>query len=238
MQKILLADSSRIFTGALESALQKDFQVITCGDGQAALELLALHQPDILIINLMLPHIDGIRVLQETAFHPPVILAITMHMSHYVEQSVTALGIDYTMIAPSVNTVVLRLKDLLKQYAAPEETSDLSTITAHHLHLLGIPAHLDGYRQLCIAIPSFCKNPQQLLTKELYPEVAQLCGSSDSRSVEHSIRKAIQAAWRHKDNAIWRKYFTLGTNGLIHCPTNKEFICRLAEVISAGSAEY
>ena len=81
-------------------------------------------------------------------------------------------------------------------------------------------------------MPMFAENPQQLLTKELYPAVAGICGCKDSRSVEHSIRKAIHAAWQHRDIAIWRKYFTDRNI----CPSNKEFICRLAEILqSPGS---
>lgn len=235
MQKLLIADSSGVFSSALASALREQFQVSTCADGQTALELLQQYQPDILILNLMLPYVDGLTVLQETAFHPPMILATTMHMSTYVEQAVTALGVDYTMIAPSVEAVVLRLQDLLQRYASAADTADPYVKTVHHLHLLNFPTHLDGYRQLCLALPMFAENPQQLLTKELYPAVARQCGCKDGRSVEHSIRKAIQAAWHQKDNAIWRKYFAFGPRGCIACPTNKEFICRLAELLNTPS---
>lgn len=232
MQTLLIADSSDVFTSALTSSLGGRFAITVCADGPSALEHLQQAHPDILILNLMLPYMDGLSVLQETDFHPTVILAITMHVSAYVEQAVTALGIDYTMIAPSVEAVVLRLNDLVRQNAAPPTGTDLPGRVIHHLHQLGIPTHLDGYQQLCVALPLFVQNPQQFLTKELYPAVARLCGSKDSRAVEHSIRKAIQAAWKHRDNAVWRKYFT---RGLTHCPTTKEFLCRLAELLRSDA---
>ena len=232
LQTLLIADSSDIFTSVLEAKLQGQFRISTCADGQTALELLHSLQPDILILNLMLPYTDGITLLQQTTFHPKVILAITMHVSSYVEQAVTTLGIDYTMIAPSVDAVVLRLKDLLKQYTAPAAHSDIHARIIHHLRLLNMPTHLDGYQQLCLGLPIFVQNPQQLLTKELYPAIAQQCNCKDGRSVEHSIRKAIQAAWHHRDNATWRKYFSFNSQGHIPCPTNKEFICRMAQVLT------
>ena len=235
MQKLLIADSSDIFTSALAAALGDQFDISICGDGPSALERLQQNTPDILILNLMLPYMDGLTVLQETGHHPRIIMAITMHMSSYVEQAVSALGIDYTMISPSVEAVVLRLLDLLQQYSTPQETTDLSTLVMHHLRLLNVPSHLDGYRQLCIALPLFAQNPDQFLTKELYPTVARLCGCKDMRSVEHSIRKAIQAAWKHRDNAIWRKYFAPGSQGHIPCPTNKAFLCRLAQILRLES---
>ena len=232
MQKRLIADSSSVFTAALEDALQDQFHILTCADGHMLTQLLPEYRPDVLILNLLLPYTDGLTALQASSYQPPLILAIAMHMSAYVEHSVTGLGVDYTMIAPSVESVVLRLRDLQKRYALPQDTTDIHAKTLHHLHLLNIPTHLDGYRQLSLALPLFAANPQQLLTKELYPAVARLCSCKDSRSVEHSIRKAIHAAWLHRDNAIWRKYFLIGPGGTATCPTNKEFICRLAEFLN------
>ena len=232
MQKLLIADSSSVFTAALEDALQEQFHILTCADGHMLTQLLPEYRPDVLILNLLLPYTDGLTALQASSYQPPLILAIALHMSAYVEHSVTGLGVDYTMIAPSVESVVLRLRDLQKRYALPQDTTDIHAKTLHHLHLLNIPTHLDGYRQLSLALPLFAANPQQLLTKELYPAVARLCSCKDGRSVEHSIRKAIHAAWLHRDNAIWRKYFLIGPGGTATCPTNKEFICRLAEFLN------
>ena len=161
----------------------------------------------------------------------PVTLAITNHISAYIAQSVTALGVDYTLITPSVDAVVSCLQDFIQQYSSPNDALDIHAQVVHHLRLLGIPTHLDGYRQLCLALPEYAANPQQRLTKELYPAVAALCQCVDGRSVEHSIRKAIRSAWLHRDNAIWRKYFPMGSGGSIPCPTNKAFICRLAELL-------
>ena len=231
MRKLLIADSSEIFTGALTAALGNRFDIHVCGDGPSALDALQQEQPDILILNLLLPYKDGLTLLQESCYQPPIILAIAMHLSAYVEQSVAALGIDYTMISPSVSTVVLRLNDLIRQYSALPDTADLQSRTVHHLHQLNFPVHLDGYKQLCVALPLFAQNPQQLLTKELYPAVAKQFDHKDIRAVEHSIRKAIRAAWKYRDNATWRKYFSFNSQGYIFCPATKEFLCRMAEIL-------
>lgn len=231
MRKLLIADSSEIFLTALEAALQDRFQIRTCADGVTLEQLLREYQPDVLILNLLLPYQDGITALQKSGVQPSVILAIVMHMSAYVEHAVTALGVDYTMIAPSVEAVVLRLQDLLTEYAAPVDSGDIHALAAHHLDLLHIPSHLDGYRQLCLALPMFARDPHQRITKDLYPQIAKLSGCNDLRNVEHSIRKAIRAAWLHRDNAVWRKYFAFSSHGTIPCPTNKAFISRLAELL-------
>lgn len=233
MQKLLIADSSDIFISALENALRDRFQIATCCSGESLLEYLPQYQPDVLVINLMLPYKDGITVLQQTTYLPPVILAITNHLSTYAQRAITQLGIDYTMIMPSVEAVAMRLQDLVQHHIVTDTSMDIHNKTIQLLHQLGFPAHLDGYRQLCIALPLFVDAPHQLVTKELYPAVAALCDSKDSRSVEHSIRKAIYFAWKHRDNAIWRKYFPMDSHGSISCPTNKAFICRLAEILTS-----
>lgn len=125
MQKLLIADSSDIFVSALEAALKDQFQIVTCADGKTLMQLLSEYRPDVLVLNLMLPYKDGLTVLQQSTYHPPVILAITMHLSAYVEHSIAALGVDYTMIAPSVGAVVLRLQDLLQSYTPRVSAMDI-----------------------------------------------------------------------------------------------------------------
>lgn len=235
VQKLMIAECSEVYIRALEAELAGQYQIQSCCDGDTALALLQEFQPDILILHLSLPNMDGITLLQRSPFRPAIILAITNYLSRYVAYSIGEMGIDYTMISPSIPSICMRLKDLVEHYSRQPAGTDPQSILSHHLHMLGIPAHRDGYRQLLAAIPLYAKDPQQFMTKELYPKVARICGSRDGRSVEHSMRKVVHAAWEHRDNAVWRKYFLPGPRGSIPCPSNKEFICRMAEFLDPGS---
>lgn len=93
------------------------------------------------------------------------------------------------------------------------------------LHELGIPVHLIGYKELCIAIPLFAENSFQCITKELYPDVARSIGYPGHRGIERSIRKAISDAWDRRDADTWEIYFP----HLKSAPSNKLFIATLAE---------
>lgn len=230
VETLLIADHSIPFLSALEAALSQQFHIRTCMDGNTALELLESFHPDVLIMNLMLPYRDGFSVLQQTSFQPRIILAITPYLNRYIIQTIRELGIDYTMISPSVKALCARLQDLIDANTQPVNATP-TELVCHHLDVLGLSAHLSGYRQLCVAIPLFAQNPNQFITKELYPAVSKLCGCSNTACVEHSIRKAIRTAWSHGDIAAWRKYFAPGTSGRIRCPSNKEFICRMAEIL-------
>ena len=227
MQKLLIADSSEPFTAALTNALCKDFQIQVCPDGETALELLLSFRPDVLILNLQLPYKDGLTVLQEAAFLPEHILATTSFLSPYVERCAAALGVTYAMITPSVTALRVRVMDMVQQNKTALQPEDLPAATITHLHILSLKTSVDGYRQLCEAIPLFYMDSHQLLSKELYPAVAAKCGCKDSRSVEHSIRKAIEAAWETRNKTVWEKYFP----GYKKCPTNKQFISKIAEML-------
>lgn len=233
MKRLLIADSSEPFTTALMDTFQYEFETRVCEDGETALELLLSFRPDLFILNLQLPYKDGLTVLQEAAFHPQIILATTSYLSPYVERTAANLGVSYTMITPSVNALRVRLMDMIYHSKACCGSENLLAETATHLHILNFPTHLDGYRQLCVAIPLFCTDPNQRLTKELYPEIALQCGSKDGRSVEHSIRKAIQSAWKERNRTVWEKYFIAASKENADCPTNKEFISRIAEILDA-----
>ncbi len=221
MLKLLIADMSEEFTDAVAKALGEEFELRICRDGETALELLRDFQPDALIIHFLLPFKDGLTVLQETSHKPRVILALTHYLPPYAEKRAVELGIQYILFTPTVQTLRVRLMDMIAESQPQEETR-----VAAQLHLLGFRANLDGYRQLCVGIPLYAQNPGMLLSKELYPAIgAEFC-LPDSRTVEHSIRNAITDAWKCRDSALWEKYFP----GSSTAPTNKAFISRLAEM--------
>ena len=63
---VLVADGSEEFCAQLSKALQNGgYQVVgTATDGQSALEQLKAVEPDVLIMDLMLPKMDGVTVLK------------------------------------------------------------------------------------------------------------------------------------------------------------------------------
>lgn len=229
MCKLLIVDASSIFTDALKEVFQNEFQLHICHDGETALEAMLSFQPDVLVINLMLPYKDGLTVLQESAHKPKVILAMVPNITDYVSAMAERLDIDYIMVMPKISALRVRLMDLVAN--ATRKSMDPTAQTVVHLHALNFPTHLDGYQQLCVAIPLFAANPNMRLSKELYPAIAKQFGLPDARTVEHSIRKAIGAAWSKRNASVWAKYLPQKADGTIPCPSNKEFISRVAALL-------
>lgn len=234
-KKLLIAEGTEDFRAALTDSLRGAFHLRECGDGNLAMEMLRRFQPDILVLDLMLPGLDGISLLQMAAAASirPMVLATTRFVSDYVLEAIDRLGIEYLMVKPcDVRATVARIGDLSRRVCEPRPASkpEPATYVTNLLLTLGIPTKLKGYSYLREAVVQMAKDPTQSITKELYPAVAQVCGGNASH-VERSMRNAIQAAWTRADKRVWSMYFAPDSTGTIPRPTNAAFISRLADCL-------
>ena len=229
MHRMLIADTDEPFVSAATNVFSGEFEVCACSDGETALELLLTFRPDVLILNLSLPFKDGLTVLQQTAYPPPVILVITSYMSPYIQRSCAALGVGYIQTSPTINALRVRVIDMVSQWKHNQNPPDLRTQTVLHLHILGFTTHRVGYNQLCEAIPLYYHDRNQSLNYVFYPKIASLCNASSGSAVERSMRNLIEDTWKRRDPVIWSKYFPYETE----CPSNKVFFDGLANHLKA-----
>ena len=236
--KLLISDGNREFSDALVRHLQGAYQVRTAFEGRQTLETILSYQPDLLILDLMLPGMDGVSILQTAAEAgaQPMVLATTCYVNDYVLDALTRLNVGYLMKKPcDVRATVRRLGDLSQRLHAPVFTGpDPRTAASNLVLTLGVRTKLDGYTYLLDAIPMALRDPGISLTKELYPEVGKLHRASGVQ-VERAIRGAVQSAWERRDEHVWRMYFQPGPDGRVTRPTNGGFITRLAECLASGS---
>lgn len=228
MRTVLIVEPGEDFRLELIRAFQREYRVLACGDGISAMELLRQHRPDILILSLFLPGMDGLFFLEEAGpLRPPLILCTTVHTADYVLHAAHDLGAGYVMMKPCpIRAVLNRIRDMEKRQHSPAPVNPRAIIR-YHLTRLGYPSHRDGTQQLLAGVPLFAQDPSQLLSKELYPAIASVCGHKGKKSVEYSIRAVTEDVWNHRDEAVWREYFPNHTQ----CPTNKELLARLAELL-------
>lgn len=230
--KLLIIDPSEDFRAALAQTLRGHYAVSTTGDGIHGLELLQSLQPDILVLDLMLPGLDGITLLQKAAQHNlfPKTLAATRYLSDYTLEAAQRMGIGYVMLKPcDTGAIAARVADLsqsLKPAATP--IADPRTQITNILLRLGIPTKLRGYGYAREAVLLMQKDPEQSITKELYPQVASLFHAT-AVQIERSIRSAISTAWARRDHEVWQLYFPYDDTDGLSRPTNATFICRLAD---------
>ncbi len=236
---VLIADSSEDFCHELRDILRRSCSVYCCYTGMKALKQIQELHPDIVVLDLMLPELDGIsllRVLSITDYHP-VMIATTCLASDYVLESAQKLNVDYLMVKPCcVRAVAARVQEQLGKLNVPVKTvADLQFRISGLLLMLGVSVKLHGFRYLQEAVYSMVKMPDQSMTKELYPWVAKACDTEPSH-VERSIRGAVLDAWKNRDDRVWRLYFPSNSQGVVPRPTNTVFISRIADGLRLACA--
>lgn len=229
MRKLLIADCNEDYRAALTAALQENYHVLCCRTGTEAWTLLLQERPDILVLDLILPELDGLTLLERVSdqgIHP-MVLAATPIFSDYVFNCAQRLGIEYLVRKPcSIEAIASRVKDLSLRLKAPEAKTDPANYVTSLLLSLDISTKHNGFAYLRESILLMAKDPAQSVTKMLYPEVAHIC-SCNKENVERSIRTALDKAWEKRDCGKWQKYFPSAEQR----PSNAVFISRLAEAL-------
>ena len=100
MLKVLIACSSEIMAAALGNSIQDYADVTLCHDGDAAHQLINDLRPDILVLSLNLCKRDGFTVLQQCAFNPPLVVALTNTINKDIVMSATHFGINKIYLLP------------------------------------------------------------------------------------------------------------------------------------------
>ena len=120
MAKLLIAVKSEIMGTAL-SDLLTHYEVSVCHNGRDALRLLETLRPDIFIVELSLPDVTGLTVLQQTCYRPPVILALTNLIAENILQAVADAGVQDIILLPcTVRHIIRHLEALIQKAPAPE----------------------------------------------------------------------------------------------------------------------
>ena len=235
--QILITDSSAEFLDALTERLRGDFSVATCQNGRQAWKMIQAEQPGILVLDLLLPGLDGLSLLQQLPTeNRPKVLAMTNFLSNYVVEACQKLGVSYLMRKPcDLDATARRVRDMAEELRPPTVTlADPRTTVSNMLLRLGIPTKMRGYAFLREAVLVMAHDRTQSVTKELYPTVAQRCGGNPLQ-VERTIRAAIHSAWDNRDESVWQQVFH--TDGPIPRPTNSAIISLLAEQLGNDDNE-
>jgi two-component system response regulator (stage 0 sporulation protein A) len=237
--RVLIAEGSEELALHLSEMLLGSYQVRCCSDGHEAQKLLSQFRPDVLVLDVMLPGVDGLTLLQralEQGIRTRVLLTTALN-SDYILDAAARLGVGYIMRTPcELGAMAARVADLSRSGAvAAPKAKDAEAQTAGILRALGIRAKHRGSNCIREAVLLSMNEEYRSVTKVLYPEVARRCGCENSH-VERNIRSAIEYAWTHRDENVWRMYFPPDGSGNVKRPTNADFIFRLADCVRRGQA--
>ena len=220
--RVLIVDDNKRIVSILKDALdrEQDMAVVgTASDGEEALRLISVLRPDVVLLDLIMPKIDGLGVMERLKKremeHRPEIIVVSAVSQENVTENAFELGAAYYILKPFDNRVILsRIRALRQQLSVQDgkkENKVISTVFENRnrrlansleadvtdiIHEIGIPAHIKGYQYLRDAIIMSVGDTEMLgsITKVLYPTIAKRHKTTPSR-VERAIRHAIEVAW-------------------------------------------
>jgi len=255
MQKkvtVVIADDNKDFRLVLNDFLltKNLFDIVdVVEDGIKAVEAVEKHEPDILILDIIMPHLDGLGVLEKlhkknlSKFPKVIVLSAVGHDK--VTQRAISMGVDYYIIKPfnfesfaerliqvaefDTSRVQNKNKEVIFNEKIRTEVSLELKIT-EILHEVGVPAHIKGYQYLRSSIIDVVNNIGLLgaITKELYPNIAVKYSTTPSR-VERAIRHAIEVAWTRGKIETINNIFGYTIHNNKGKPTNSEFIAMISD---------
>ncbi|MCR1898008.1 sporulation transcription factor Spo0A [Irregularibacter muris] len=256
--KIVIADDNKDFSNILSDFLeqQEDMEVIgVAKDGMEALEIIGDMQPDVLVLDIIMPILDGLAVLERldslnTPKKPKVIVLSAVGQDKITQRAVES-GADYYVVKPfDMEIFAKRIRQIVDTTSVAQENdivhrplpitnvhkmaqgnkANIDSQITNIIHEIGVPAHIKGYIYLREAIKMVIKNIDLLsaVTKELYPSIAKKHNTTPSR-VERAIRHAIEVAWSRGKLDTINALFGYTINNEKGKPTNSEFIAMVAD---------
>ncbi|MCI5604142.1 MAG: sporulation transcription factor Spo0A [Clostridia bacterium] len=250
---VLIADDNKKLTSELSDYLncQNDISVCAVADnGKEALALIDETSPDVVILDMVMPQLDGLGVLKKLKDKKltkrPVIIAFSVSALVKTVESAIQLGADYYLLKPQTPERICETirdfaeasgqKNIVPSSQSVNDTQDnefdLEKLVTESIHDLGVPAHIKGYQYIRSAIIMVVENMDLLnfITKQLYPEIAKAYNTTASR-VERAIRHSIEVAWSRGNQETMDKIFGYTINTGKGKPTNSEFIAMVADKI-------
>ena len=254
--KIIIADDNLEFVSTFVNFLeeQDDMEVIaTAKDGLEAYDKVIEMKPDVLLLDVIMPHLDGIGVLEKLKASgvTPICIMLSAVAQDNITKRALSIGASYYMIKPfELDVLVKRIRDLKNVTKFSENNfilkdngiknsyiniennkskeDNLEALVTNIIHEVGVPAHIKGYQYLRDGIMMVVENMDVLnqITKQLYPDLAKKHKTTPSR-VERAIRHAIEVAWNRGEINTIENIFGYTVNANKGKPTNSEFIAMI-----------
>ena len=236
---VLIADDNYDFGATLKNYLINDDEleiVGICRDGEEAYNKILEVKPDVVLLDVIMPHLDGIGVLEKLANtgmdKRPTVIMVSAVGQDVITQKAISLGADYYIVKPfDISVLTQRIKEIKSgdaenvrqstvgreiksQYIVinrdkndDENKSNLEAAVTNIIHEVGVPAHIKGYQFLREAIIMSVKNIDMI--NQITKQLypdIAVKYGTTPSRVERAIRHAIEVAWGKRRPSCNRKY--------------------------------
>ncbi|MBM7645747.1 two-component system alkaline phosphatase synthesis response regulator PhoP [Scopulibacillus daqui] len=202
MRKILVVEDEQSIATLLEYNLkQAGFHVIVAADGHTAVKLAEEERPDLVVLDLMLPGMDGLdvcRFIREKQLMIPIIM-LTAKDDEFDKVLGLELGADDYMTKPfSPRELIVRIKTILRRFTQSlEETQPADNNAMSIGEILIYPEKYEAYvrgKQIVLTSKEFellvylAKNKKRVLSrKQLLNAIWNFDFTGDTRIVDVHI---------------------------------------------------
>ncbi|MGM9987073.1 MAG: sporulation transcription factor Spo0A [Bacillaceae bacterium] len=250
--RVCIADDNRELVTMFQSfiATQPDLEFVGgVYNGQDCLTLVKDKKPDVLILDIIMPHMDGLALLNKLRDSElekmPHVIMLTAFGQEDVTKKAVELGASYFVLKPfDMENLASQIRSvagkelLISKVNMPSyrpvfdhsKPKNLDASITTIIHEIGVPAHIKGYLYLREAITMVYNDIELLgsITKVLYPDIAKKYNTTASR-VERAIRHAIEVAWSRGNMESISTLFGYTVSMTKAKPTNSEFIAMVAD---------
>lgn len=243
--KLMVADDNREFCMLVRDYIKMTDDVEFVGaafDGYSAIDMIKVKKPDVVLLDNVMPQLDGIGVLIHLKNIPkdkrPKIVTVTACPTDVFMENACKLGASYAMSRKmDIDEMIKRCRMVVKSTsfentANASKTANEEKIISSMLHKSGISANIKGYTYLKFSFLLILEDEtnKNTITKNLYPKIAEHFNVSVA-SVERAIRNAVNMSWERGNPEFLNSIFASSLNPSKGKPTNGEFIAMIYDRI-------
>lgn len=182
---VLIADDNQDFSHTLSAYInsQEDMQITGMAkDGNEAVDIINTTNPDVVLLDVIMPHLDGLGVLEKVNTmnkeKRPMCIMLSAVGQDKITQKAISLGAEYYVVKPfDIELLIKRIREI-RHFRPTQEIStsasfymkevkpqyidisasnvskedNLEALVTNVIHEVGVPAHIKGYQYLREAI--------------------------------------------------------------------------------------
>lgn len=259
---VLIADDNQEFSMTLATYLKNQDDMIVVGrakDGNEAIDMISNLTPDIVLLDVIMPHLDGIGVLEKMNMikmnKRPICIMLSAVGQDKITRRAIELGAEYYVVKPfDIELLITRIREL-KNYKPVQGNSFISrdiqlqkpqyidmtrnkvnaeesieALVTNVIHEVGVPAHIKGYQYLREAI-IMVVNDIDVINQITKSLYPKIAEKykTTPSRVERAIRHAIEVAWGRGQQDVVENIFGYTISAAKGKPTNSEFIAMISD---------
>ena len=259
---VLIADDNQEFSMTLATYLKNQDDMMVVGrakDGNEAIDMISNLTPDIVLLDVIMPHLDGIGVLEKMNMikmnKRPICIMLSAVGQDKITRRAIELGAEYYVVKPfDIELLITRIREL-KHYKPVQGNSFISrdiqlqkpqyiditrnkvnaeesieALVTNVIHEVGVPAHIKGYQYLREAI-IMVVNDIDVINQITKSLYPKIAEKykTTPSRVERAIRHAIEVAWGRGQQDVVENIFGYTISAAKGKPTNSEFIAMISD---------